>query len=245
LNTLSQLLDGCALDGTASRLDRDSILRQTLLTFIPDANPEGRSRSPEDFWDGTKYSNAEFLDFAFGRDEAGQRFKRVDRWRTTEERCALIGIAYERIDEITYVEANRDWDSSFFRLVHRLTQRHRYHQFLDLHQTEFEGSPHNCVILLPVIWDDLPEAIRDYSRAWAQEITEAWSQVPAAHPQNPCPLSYTGQQRAYFEQRWGDLYRTLPCFAVEVQNNNPRTPPDLQRTLDETAIRVSVERLLR
>jgi len=244
MNTLSRLLDGRALDGTPSGLDRAAMLARTLLTFLPDANPEGRSRSPEEFWDGSIYSNDEFLDFAFGLDEAGHRFKRVDRWRIGEEDCARVGIAYERINETTYVEPNRDWESSFFRLLHRLTRRHEYHQLLDLHQTEFEGSPHNCVILLPVIWDELPGPIREYSQAWAQAITDGWRAIAEAHPQNPYPLSYTGQQRAYFEQRWGDLYRTLPHVTVEIQNNNPRTPADLQRRLAEAAIDVSLQRLL-
>jgi hypothetical protein len=245
MNVLSQLLDGCELDGMPTTLDRETILRETLLTFIPDANPEGRSRSPEDWWDGSKYTNEEFLKFAFGVDTStGERFKRVDRWRTTEENVSLVGIAYERIDETTYVEPNRDWGSSFFRLIHLLTARHRYDQFLDLHQTEFERSPHNCVILLPVLWEELPAVIRATSQTWADEITEAWRQMENAAPQPPRVLGYTGQQRAYLEQRWGALYRTYPHLTVEVQNNNPRTPADLQRRLSETAIRVSIERLL-
>jgi hypothetical protein len=121
--------------------------------------------------------------------------------------------------------------------------RRRYDRLLDLHQTEFENSPHNCVILLPILWDELPEATRRKSMAWAEAITEAWRATPGAVPQAPRTLGYTGQQRAYFEQRWGDLYRSLPCLTVEVQNNNPRTPPDMQRELAEVAIRVTVEQL--
>jgi hypothetical protein len=245
MNVLSQLLDGCALDGTPTTLDRKTILRKTLLTFIPDANPEGRSRAPEDWWDGSRYSNDEFLKFAFGIDsQTGERFKRVDRWRTTADQPSRVGIAYERIDETTYVEPNRDGDSSFFRLIHRLTERHRYDQFLDLHQTEFECSPHNCVILLPVVWDDLPEPIRAYSQTWADEITAAWRPMENVNPQPPRALGYTGQQRAYFEQRWGALYRAYPHLTVEVQNNNSHTPADLQRQLSEAAIWVSIERLM-
>lgn len=246
MNYLSRLLEGHALDGSAAPLDRERILRETLLTFIPDANPEGRSRAPEDVWDGIKYSNDEFLKFAFGVDDStGQRFKRVGRWHTTEESCHLVGVAYERIDETTYVEPNRDWDSSFFRLLKLQRERYRYDQMIGLHQTEFENSPHNCVILLPIVWDDLPAVIRDYSLPWAQEITAAWQQIAGATPQEPRALNYTGEQRAYFEQRWGDIYREVPCFTVEVQNNNPRTSPALQLRLAEAAIEISVERLLR
>src|SRR5438309_1770552 len=46
LNYLSRLLDGHDLDGAPAQLDRERILRQTRLTFIADANPEGRSRAP-------------------------------------------------------------------------------------------------------------------------------------------------------------------------------------------------------
>jgi hypothetical protein len=241
MNFLSQLLDGCALDGTRTRLDRERILREALLTFLPDANPEGRSRAPEEWWDGSQYADEEFLKFAFGVDsQTGARFKRVDRWRTTEDQPARVGIAYERIDETTYVEPNRDWDSSFFRLVHRLTERHRYDRIMELHQTEFERTSNNCVVLLPVTWEALPEPVRVHSRAVADRITEAWRQVENAHPQEPRVLGYTGQQRAYFEQRWAEIDRSCAHLIVEVQNNNPRTPADLQRQLSETAIRVSV-----
>lgn len=245
MNVLSQLLEGCELDGSETSLDREAILRRTLLTFIPDANPEGRSRAPEDWWDGLRHTNEAFLKVAFGIDaETGERFKRVDRWRTTEDRPSLVGIAYERIDEVTYVEPNRDWDSSFFRLIHRLTERQKYDQVLDLHQTEFERSPHNCMVLLPITWDTLPDTIRGYSQAWAEEITDAWREMEDADPRVPIALGYTGQQRAYFEARWGAMYRACPHLTVEIQNNSPRTPPDLQRRLSEAAIWVSVERLV-
>jgi hypothetical protein len=245
MNFLSQLLEGRELDGTPTTLDREAILRETILTFIPDGNPEGRSRAPLDWWDGTQVTNEEFLKIAFGSDaETGARFRRVDRWRTTEFTPARIGIAYERIDAVTYVEPNRDWGSSYFRLFHALRERYRYDQILELHQTEFEDSPNNAVTLLPVLWDELPEAIRRTAGAWAEAITAAWRGMESAAPQAPYPLGYTGPQRAYFVARWGDVYRSVPTINVEVQNNNQRTPPDLQRRIAETAIRVSVERLL-
>jgi hypothetical protein len=244
MNILNELLDGRQLDGSPTSLDRDTLLRETLISFIPDGNPDGRSRSPEDAWDGGAHTNDEFLMIAFGRDAAtGQRFPRVDRWQTTDHLVDPIGIIYEQIDETTYVEPNRDWGSSFFRLVHRLTGRHEYDQFLDLHQTEFGGGPINCEILLPVTWDELPESIRSVSGPWAEEITAAWRGMEGASPRAPAPLGYTGQQRAYFEQRWGDLYRSIPCLSVEIQNNSPHTPPDLQRRLAEAAIRTSLKRL--
>jgi murein tripeptide amidase MpaA len=57
MDFLAQLLDGRRLDGRPSDLDRTTILRRAVLTFIPDGNPDGRARSPEDWWDGQKHSN--------------------------------------------------------------------------------------------------------------------------------------------------------------------------------------------
>ncbi|MCC6446040.1 MAG: hypothetical protein IT210_21625 [Armatimonadetes bacterium] len=244
MNILGELLDGCDLAGNPTALDREAMLASTLLTFIPDANPEGRSRAPVEMWDGSRFTNDEFLKYAFGIDGAtGERFKRVDRWSAREERPSRIGIVYERIDETTYVEPNRDWGSSFFRLAHRLMDRWPYDQFIDLHQTEFENSPYNCMIILPVSWRTLPEPICAYSRAWADDITRAWGEMDGASPHQPEVLGYTGQQRAYFEERWGRLHSLCPIITTEIQNNNPRTPPDLQRQLQETALRISIERI--
>jgi hypothetical protein len=97
---------------------------------------------------------------------------------------------------------------------------------------------------LPVIWEDLPDHIRQYSSQWAQEVTQAWARIPNASPREPQPLSYVGEQRQYFATRWGAIYHSMSKITVEVQNNNLRTPADLQRLLAETAIQVSVERLL-
>jgi hypothetical protein len=58
------------------------------------------------------------------------------------------------------------------------------------------------------------------------------------------PLGYSGEQRQYFVDRWGDLYHRHHIITSEIQNNNPRTPPPLQQRLNEVALRVSIERLL-
>jgi hypothetical protein len=245
MNYLSQLLDGRDLAGNPTVLDREVLLRDTLLTFIVDANPEGRSRAPEDWWDGSKYTHEEFLKFAFGMDEQGERFKRVDRWRTTEDHPQRVGIAYERVDETTYVEPNRDWGSSLFRLLFTLTERRRYDLLLDLHQTEFIGRPANATILLSVLWDDLPESVRAVTRATADAITAAWRRMPGVDPEEPHVVGYTGPQKTYLAQCWADINQSIPHLVVEVQNNTPRTPPELQRALSETAIRVGIETLQR
>lgn len=245
LNYMRQLLLGSTLTGTPTTLDRERILRETLITFIPDGNPEGRSRAPERWWDGSKYDNSEFLKFAFGIDADGEtRFKRVDRWHTTEESPVRVGLAYERIDETTYVEPNRDWDSSLFRLLFRLTERHAYDLLIDLHQTEFIGQPYNATILLPVLYDELPANVRARVDSTADAINEAWSRLPGVLPRPPHLLEYTGQQRTYFVERWGRFDRAIAHMIIEVQNNTPKTPARLQWALSETAIRAGVDRLL-
>lgn len=246
MNVMNQLLERRGLDGNPTQLAVDALLSKTLLSFIADGNPDGRSRSPERYWDGTKWSNEEFWKWMRGIDaETGEAFKRVDRWSTREDHPKRIGIVYEQINEHEYVEPNRSWESSFFRLIHMLLDRHEYDQLLDLHQTEFVNSPSNCMVILPVLQDELPPEIRESNAAWAEEIVAAWA-TAGGHPRpEPRPLSYKGQQREYFVQRWGHIYRRLSKLTSEVQNNNVATPPLEQRRLTEIAIRVSAERLLR
>ena len=64
-------------------------------------------------------------------------------------------------------------------------------------------------------------------------------------PEEPHVSGYTGPQKMYLAQCWADINQSIPHLVVEVQNNTPRTPPELQRALSETAIRVGIEELLR
>jgi hypothetical protein len=245
-NFVHQLLAGRNLDGSPSRLDRDAILRGTILTFIADANPGGRARAPVRFWDGSRYTNDEFGQWMFGIDAAsGGMFKRVGKWSDLEDHPTRVGIVYEQISAHEYVEPNRSQESSYSRLIRLVRAKHRYDQCLDLHQTEFEGdAEHDCMVVLPVINDELPASIRDWNRAWGEEVVAAWREA-GGHPiPEVKPLGYTGEQREYFVRNWSGLYRELPTITSEVQNNSPRTPPAKQRLLSETAIRVSIERLL-
>jgi hypothetical protein len=49
----------------------------------------------------------------------------------------------------------------------------------------------------------------------------------------------------YFRKCWGDIYRRVPHVIVEVQNNNFRTSPLMQRRLIETSVRDAVESVMR
>jgi len=245
MNVLAQLLDGRHLDGRPSDLPRQAILDRALLTFIPDGNPDGRARAPEDWWDGTKYPNDEFGKFMFGRKADGGRFQRVDRWSNREFQPAFIGIAYEQINDHEYVEPNRDRESSFFQLVLRNSARYGYGYHLDLHQTEFEKSKYNAQMILPCLQNELPPELRDRNQRLAEAIVEAWGEAGAEPMPKVAPLAYGEDQLRYFRRCWGDIYRARCQVSTEVQNNNVRTPPRKQMELEEIAIRTAIEFALR
>ena len=249
MNVINQLLTGETLDGKPSEFDNERVLRECLLVFMPDANPEGTARAPVQAWDGSEYTNEEFWAWMRGPDpETGLMWKRVDIYDECEEESLPLrrGIVYEQIDDHRFVEPNRHHASTLFRWIFALLDRFDdWDLLLDLHQTEFVNSEHNAMIILPCIFDELSEEIQRYSREWAEEITAAWAEVPGANPISDIkPLSYTGEQRQYFVERWGEIYRQYPKLTSEIQNNSPQTPPALQQRLNEVAIAASIERLL-
>ena len=245
MDFLAQLLDGRHLDGRSTDLDREKILARAVLTFIPDGNPDGRARAPEDWWDGRKHSNDEFIKLAFGRTRQGRMFPRQGRWSTKDQQPALLGFVYERISEHEYVEPNRDRDSTFFKLVARSLGKGGCDLHVDLHQTEFTKSKYNAMVILPFSQKELPGPIQEANRRAAAAIIAAWGKIGARPIPQAKPLGYSEDQLRYFRKCWGEIYRTVPHVIVEVQNNNVRTPPAGQMELIETSIRAAVERVLR
>lgn len=247
MNVINQLLTGETLDGKPSDLDRERVLRECLLVFLPDANPEGTARAPVEAWDGSQYTNDEFWAWMRGPDpDTGLMWKRVDIYDDREEEVLPTrrGIVYEQIDEHRFVEPNRHHSSTLFQWLFELTDRFAPDMLLSLHQTEFVNSEHNAMIILPCLFDDQPEAIREYEREWAEEIVDAWGDLEGGNPiPEVKPLGYSGQQRQYFVDRWGDFYGKYHIITSEIQNNSPRTPPALQQRLNEVAIEVSIRRL--
>lgn len=242
MDFLSQLLEGKHLDGRASDLDREKVLGRAVLTFIPLGNPDGSARAPAAWWDGKTHTNDEFLDVAFGQGRDGKRFPRQGRWSQREQSPVLLGIVYEKINDHEYVEPNRDPESTFFKLVRRALDR-GCDLHVDLHQTEFIGSKHNAMVILPFMQNDLPEALQRANRRAAEAILGAWKGAGAEPIPEAKPLGYGEDQIRYFRKTWGDVYRTVPHVTVEVQNNNPRTPPAEQLRLTETAVRAAVSSL--
>jgi len=241
MNFLAQLIEGKELDGRKAAIDRETILRRSVLTFIPDGNPDGRSRAPVDWWDGGKYSNKEFLDFAFGRTASGERCKRVGRWSNRDQQPALLGIVYEQINDHEFVEPNRDLESSYFKLILRARRNREYDLHVDLHQTEFEKSPYQAMVILPFMQKELPPRIQRANVEAAATVLTAWQAMGAKAIPEARPLGYGEDQIQYFRKCWKEINEKTPEITIEIQNNSPRTPPDVQRKLMETAIRAAIE----
>ncbi|HJN15074.1 MAG TPA: hypothetical protein QGH10_06280 [Armatimonadota bacterium] len=247
MNVMNMLLTGEQLDGSAPSFDVETAREKLLVTFIPDANPDGTARAPVEYWDGYEYTNDEFWAWMRGPDrETGLMWKRVDIFdtRVEENLPTRLGIVYEPISEFEHVEPNRHPRSSLMRHIKALREQRTYDALLSLHQTEFVNSDRNCMIILPCIYDDQPEELREYEMAWARQIVDAWTAAGERPIENIKPLGYTGEQRQYFINVWGNLYDETPLVTSEVQNNNPATPPETQQLLTEIAITETIERLL-
>jgi len=249
MNVMSQLLTGRTLAGEPTELDRDRFLAETLLCFMPDANPAGTAAAPVMAWDGSQYTNEEFWAWMRGVDPAtGKMWKRVDLWDDTKEEVlpTRYGIVYEQISEHEYVEPNRHPRSSLMQWLNRLREQHAWDRWLDLHQTEFENSDRNCMIILPAAMDEQPPERQEIERSLAEAILQAWSDLPGGRPiMQAEPLNYTGEQLQYFLNVWRDIRQTCNLVTTEIQNNSPLTPPALQQRLNEVAIVTTVEHMLR
>ncbi len=248
MNVISQLLTGQELDGTATALPREEILANTVLCFMPDANPAGTAAAPVEVWDGTQYTNEEFWAWMRGIDpETGKMWKRVDVWDDTVEDPLPLryGIVYEQVSEHEYVEPNRHRRSTLMQWVFELRTRRQWQRMLALHQTEFQGQMDNAMAILPCLYDKQPAELQEIEAAWARRIVEAWATVPGGRPkQEIAPLGYTGQQRQYFVDLWGDMYQDSAILTSEIRNNSLLCPFQLEQALNEQVIEVTVAELL-
>lgn len=246
IDVIEQLVTGKDLAGKATRLDVERALARTLLTFNPIGNPQGREAAPVLYWDGSRYTNDEFWCWMRGEDpdNPGKMWKRLDLWDTRMERHPRrIGIVYEQIDEFRYVEPNRSHLSSYLKLFFRMDKLFRYEYWLDLHQTEFVKSEHNCMVLLPI--KGLAEGdILAENTAWGERIVAAWTKAGYRPVPKPVHLGYTGEQAEYFRRTWGELHKRMRCISTEVKNNSPDATPQFQVETQAIAIQESIARLL-
>jgi len=194
------------------------------------------------WWDGSRYTNQELWEWMRGVDpESGGMWQRVARW--SRRACSPLrrGIVYEQLNEQEFVEPNRDPDSSLVRLFRQMDGHYHYDRSLHLHQTEFERSDRNCLINLPLLQPELPPALQEANLAWARELIAAWAALgeeiarPVPEP-HPFPYYRDRQTVEWFRACWGESQQRMLELVVEVQNNSPRTPPEHQLLLMETAI---------
>jgi hypothetical protein len=257
MNFVAQLLTGHHLDGAPSTLARAEVLAGAILTFIPDANPYGRSRCPEPFWQGRRYSNREFINMVFGLGDLyaddpvkprWERYKRVIYFSTAEVCPARIGLVYEQVSPHEYVEPGRyDERAALVRLIRKLRLSHHFEQVLSLHQTEFEGYEcEDCMLIGRQSAAAMDAAKQHRLQAWARKIEAAWRAVGGT----PIPLEEeareeeAGLQRRQFGPLLEELERDSLRHLVEIRNNSPCTPAEDQLLLADAAIWSSVEFLL-
>jgi hypothetical protein len=247
MDFIQQLLTGADLAGQPAAFDYRAARERLVLVFNPDANPGGRTWSPAVWWDGSRYTNDEFWTWMRGLDpETGGMWKRVARWSLRDEHPLRRGIVYEQLNEHEFVEPNRDPGSSLVRLFRQMNGRYSFRRSLHLHQTEFERSEHNCMINLPVLQPELPPEIQAANLAWGRAVIDNWRSLGANPMPEPRGFPYVRDTETvqWFRNCWEESQRRAPEIVVEVQNNNPRTPPEQQLALELTAIQVTVEQLL-
>ncbi|MFP4057380.1 MAG: hypothetical protein ACLF0G_10975 [Candidatus Brocadiia bacterium] len=247
VDAIEQLVTGKDLAGRPTALDLEAVFANTLLTFNPIGNPQGREKAPVECWDGSRFSNQQLWCWMRGEDpdKPGQMWHRLDLWDTRDypRHPEPIGIVYEQIDEHRWVEPNRSHRSTYFQLFFKMDYQHGYQAWLDLHQTEFVRSPHNCMIILPL--EGLaPEPILDVDRRWGRRLVEAWKAAGYRPRPEPVHLGYRGQQAAYFRACWGELARRMPVLTTEVKNNAADAPATFQLEAQSLAIVHSIQRLL-
>ena len=245
INVMEQLATGKDLMGNETYLDVEKVLSNLIITFNPIGNPYGIECAPMLFWDGSKYSNQEFWCIVFGEDpeHPGQVWKRLGLWDVREVNAPNpVGIVYEPIDEYRYVEPNRSQRSSYFKLFHKMNAVYDYNYWLELHQTEFEGSEYNCMILLSPVGNS-PKHIEKENLAFAKSVSSQWTKL-GFKVREPKPSGYKGQQAEYFRENYLAINQKTSRITSEVKNNAQDFPAKVQLKANTSAIIASINYLL-
>ena len=219
---------------------REDILSKFVITLVPDANPMGSARAPVTFWDGSKIPNEQFFLWMFGEsgEKAGERFPRVACWDKREVvEPALLGIAYEQIDDHIFVEPNRDYRSTFFKSFFELDKKYQYDVWLDLHQTEFINSDSNSDVHLPTCLYDLPEEMQTKHQSLGDALHVCWRKAGGVPRDTPSvPYQNNATQKAFLDAVWKPISERMVHVVTEIQNNNPKTPAPMQVHLQLAAL---------
>lgn len=219
---------------------RDAVRDRFTVTFMPDANPSGSQWAPVRFWNGAEIPNETFFLWMFGGsgEKNGERFPRVGCWDLREVvEPALIGIAYEQIDDYVFVEPNRDHRSTFFRSFFELDAELGYHVWLDLHRTEYLGSENNCHINMPTALNACSDVLKALYSNIGRAIITRWKDEGAnPRPKPQTPYRNRSDQFEFLRKGWQGIASRLVHIVTEVQNNNVRTPVQTQVVLQLTAI---------
>ncbi len=208
VDAASQLLTRRHLDQSISLIPKDMVLSRSLITLLPDMNPQGRQRSPESCWDGSAYDNDAFRKWAWGIDENGSLFGRSPEWRASERSPQRIGIVYEQVKEDLYVEPAVSRRSTFSKALDELMARYRYTHMLEMRQWECCEA----VQLFPRPSDE--EAALD----WASRLVDAWERV-GLHPRRE-PIPHVDEaRRRLLDSFWEDRGEGMTRVACYIQNN--------------------------
>ena len=257
MDFIAQLLTGTHLDGTASDLPRNEILRKAVLTLVPDGNPDGRARSPRDSWEG-EVPNGEFFRIMQGDALHHAKFwPEHPEFDNAVEKIAHPGTVYEQLSATEYAEGNQSKRTALWRLVDRLTSRLRYDMFLNLHQgmeddTQPPWDAHDTWVEHPM-QEWIPTEVQTYAASWAEDVMKAWERAGAKPYRvvghyggtlgRPDPADSTKRRRWMID--WVTLKSGTAELTVKVQNNSRKTPRDKQMRWEHVAIRASVDRLLK
>ena len=261
MNFLNEIITGEKLDGSPTKLSKEEVLRNIRLTFIPLANPFGRKKSPVEWWDGTKYSNEEFEYIMVGKLLGNPPAKVVNKFwhfhpvfNQKVERLENIGIVWERLSEDLYGEPHFFKGCTWWRLVNRLLDEFHYDLFIELHQGMEDWEEMDTLVIHPrEHW--IPKEIIKYADMIEEKVIERWKKMGASpHPGDKEYYQRAGKtrfpdlnnpyERIKMSGDWLTIKCGTPSLTIEVQNNNPRTPPEEQFLYEETAIEACVGMLM-
>ncbi len=247
LDTLGQLLDGRALDGTPAPEIAAEVLRRLVVVAAPLGNPHGRSRHPTacfteayDYWTSCYIPNGKLVG------QEGQ-WPPKPIFKTSEveiEEAYGPGLRHEQIDAETWVDP---WSyegpvdenpTTLARLISRQFDRHRFVTVLDLHQNPGYDTVETWV-------PDLPhEPGRSLTHDLATAIECQWV-TDGFHVGRRYPFAFRRLPRALHE----DSRQAHPAvITIETGSGcgyrNAVMTPDVQRAAGRSSIWAAFEHLI-